>query len=103
MTNPTEREEHEEKWMANDNYTGGDTSFFKPAQTVFFKSGTIPFIFPRRDLQTPALGRLVLQCPASRSQPQPKEGCRMFPSVLVPKVGSSCSHTENHGLASEQK
>jgi len=61
MANPTEEEEKE--WMTNDSYTGGRWRYvvLKPGQTIFFKSGTIHFVFRTRDPQTLALGGHVLQ------------------------------------------
>jgi hypothetical protein len=62
MSRPTRQERDD--WMANhDSYTGGQWRYviLKPGQTVFFPSGTIHFVFRRKDSQTLALGGRIVQ------------------------------------------
>jgi hypothetical protein len=62
MSQPTKQEESE--WRANPyHYTGGRWRYvvLKPGQTVFFKSGTIHFVFRPTGKQTLALGGHILQ------------------------------------------
>lgn len=87
--------EQEKAWISDPiNYTGGEWRYviLSPGETVFLPSGTIHFVFRKREVQTFSLGGHVLQW----------SGMERWLEVLIAQINNPDITNEDIGSASQK-